>query len=84
MKKEKKVPFYMVVFYVLVAFSLVVWIGARLQTIRFYDKNIFTGYDVRQLSDGWYDREGQYIRIPGNYDVVPGVFRRRAGRTLNH
>lgn len=43
MKKEKKVPFYMVVFYVLVAFSLVVWIGARLQTIRFYDKIFLPG-----------------------------------------
>ncbi len=76
MKKEKRVPFYMAVFYVLVAFSLVVWLGARLKTSHFYDKNIFTGYDVRQLSDGWYDREGEYLRIPGNYDVVPGEYMR--------
>ncbi len=76
MKKEKKVPFYMVVFYVLVAFSLVVWLVAGLQTNKYYGNNIFTGYDVRQLNDGWCDSNGQSLRIPGDYDVPSGEYMR--------
>lgn len=76
MDKDKKIPHYMLLFYVLVVFSLIVWLGVLLSTGRYFDKNRFTGYGVRLYNDGWYDQSGQELQIPGTHDVEPGEYMR--------
>lgn len=76
MDKNKKMPRYMLALYAIVVFSIIIWLGVLLNTGKYFDKNKFTGYDVIIYNDGWYDRNGQELQLPGTYDIDAGEYMR--------
>lgn len=66
----------MIAFYILVAFAMVVCIGISVNTHGYFDKNIFTGYDVVLYNDGWYGQDGQKLQLPGSYSIPAGQYMR--------
>lgn len=68
----KKIPTCIKCFYIVLAISLFVVVGAAVKTSGDFDENAFTGYDVESFSDGWTDSDGRPLEIPGNYDIGQG------------
>ena len=66
---KKRLPVYMILFYVCIAISLVIWLYVLLASRDSFKENLFTGGKAQTYNEGWVDDNGAPVAIPGRYEV---------------